>query len=101
MASRKQDGPPLPSPLLPRRQERENPRDGSGGTVKMRPFRSKIFSLALLLHLCESSIMKAALLIPLVLAALAPASFADAVKDREGAVRQDRAAMETDARWIY
>src|SRR5690606_12816056 len=27
--------------------------------------------------------------------------FAAAVKDREGAVRQDRAAMENDARWIY
>lgn len=28
-------------------------------------------------------------------------SFADAVKDREGAVRGDRAKMENDARWIY
>src|SRR5262245_60663521 len=28
-------------------------------------------------------------------------SFADAVKDREGAVRNDRDAMEKDARWIY
>ena len=27
--------------------------------------------------------------------------FADAVKDREGAVRGDRAAMENDKRWIY
>ena len=27
--------------------------------------------------------------------------FAAAVKDREGAVRQDRATMENDARWIY
>lgn len=26
---------------------------------------------------------------------------AQAVKDREGAVRQDRAAMEKDARWLY
>lgn len=34
---------------------------------------------------------------------LAPLSFAQAatVKDREGAVRQDKAAMESDARWIY
>ncbi len=28
-------------------------------------------------------------------------SFAEAVKDREGAVRKDRTAMEYDARWIY
>jgi hypothetical protein len=28
-------------------------------------------------------------------------SVAQALKDREGAVRQDRAAMEKDARWIY
>jgi hypothetical protein len=27
--------------------------------------------------------------------------FADTVKDREGAVRADKAAMENDARWIY
>ncbi len=27
--------------------------------------------------------------------------FAEAVKDREGAVRKDKAAMENDARWIY
>jgi hypothetical protein len=30
-----------------------------------------------------------------------PFAMADAVKDREGAVRGDRAAMEKDARWIY
>ena len=29
------------------------------------------------------------------------ASFAEAVKDREGAVRKDRSALEYDARWIY
>lgn len=29
------------------------------------------------------------------------AAFADAVKDREGAVRKDRATMENDSRWIY
>jgi hypothetical protein len=29
------------------------------------------------------------------------AAWAEAVKDREGAVRGDRAAMENDARWIY
>lgn len=28
-------------------------------------------------------------------------AFAEAVKDREGAVRQDKAAMENDARWNY
>lgn len=39
----------------------------------------------------------------LSLAASLPASpsFADAVKDREGAVRQDKATMENDARWAY
>ncbi|MCB1209741.1 MAG: PDZ domain-containing protein [Verrucomicrobiales bacterium] len=33
--------------------------------------------------------------------AVQPPAFAEAVKDREGAVRGDRAAMENDARWIY
>src|SRR5438552_5320911 len=48
-ANRKQDGPPLPSPLLPRREERANAAAGSGGTVKTRPFcrpgylRTRIF----------------------------------------------------------
>ena len=48
-ANRKQDGPPLPSPLLPRREERENSRSGSGGNFKTRPFcrpgylRTRIF----------------------------------------------------------
>src|SRR5438477_4660773 len=32
---------------------------------------------------------------------LAHSSIGDAVKDREGAVREDRAAMENDSRWIY
>ena len=40
-------------------------------------------------------------LFPLFLAALTTFSFAEAVKDREGAVRNDRATMENDARWIY
>jgi len=31
----------------------------------------------------------------------AVAAFAETVKDREGAVRNDKAAMEKDARWIY
>src|SRR5687767_631106 len=33
--------------------------------------------------------------------ALSVSTFAETVKDREGAVRQDRAAMEKDERWIY
>ena len=37
----------------------------------------------------------------LFLFAFASISFAETVKDREGAVRKDRAAMENDARWIY
>ena len=41
------------------------------------------------------------LVLPLAAALLAAASFAETVKDREGAVRSDRAAMEKDARWIY
>ncbi len=32
---------------------------------------------------------------------LAQSALAEAVKDREGAVRNDRAKMENDARWIY
>ena len=31
----------------------------------------------------------------------APGAFADTVKDREGAVRKDKATLENDARWIY
>lgn len=41
------------------------------------------------------------ILLPLALAAMVSTSMAQAVKDREGAVRQDRATMEKDARWIY
>jgi len=37
----------------------------------------------------------------LVFAAFAASAFAETVKDREGAVRQDRVAMEKDARWLY
>jgi hypothetical protein len=44
--------------------------------------------------------MKASPLL-LSLLALAPAAFSETVKDREGAVRGDRAKMENDARWIY
>jgi serine protease Do len=40
--------------------------------------------------------------VPLLAALLAAgACFAETVKDREGAVRGDRAAMQSDARWIY
>ena len=37
----------------------------------------------------------------IVFAALAPNSSAETVKDREGAVRQDRAVRENDPRWVY
>src|SRR5256886_10244102 len=40
-------------------------------------------------------------LIGLAMTLIASASRADTVKDREGPVRGDRAAMEKDARWIY
>ena len=39
------------------------------------------------------------LLLPLLLAMLQ--GQAETVKDREGAVRQDRASMEKSTRWIY
>ena len=37
----------------------------------------------------------------LCIALLTSVSFGEAVKDREGAVRKDRTALEYDARWIY
>jgi hypothetical protein len=37
----------------------------------------------------------------LVMAALAFSAFGETVKDREGAVRNVRATLENDARWIY
>jgi len=40
-------------------------------------------------------------LLPLLLSALLTTAFADAVKDREGAVRKDKAEMQNDSRWIY
>jgi serine protease Do len=43
--------------------------------------------------------MKSSIL--LLSAALCAAVHADAVKDREGAVRSDKAVMEKDARWLY
>ena len=42
-----------------------------------------------------------AFLFSLAVCLLAVSALADAVKDREGAVRQDKAAMENDARWAY
>src|SRR5262245_34422900 len=41
------------------------------------------------------------ILCALFLGASLAASFAQAVKDREGAVREDKATMEKDTRWIY
>ena len=41
------------------------------------------------------------LLLNLALAISVSPVFADAVKDREGAVRNDKAVMEKDARWKY
>lgn len=41
------------------------------------------------------------LALPVAMAVLVTSSFAAAVKDREGAVRNDRATLEKDARWIY
>ncbi len=40
-------------------------------------------------------------LLPLLASALLSTAFAEAVKDREGAVRKDKAEMQGDARWIY
>ena len=40
-------------------------------------------------------------LIAFSIVALNDMAFAESVKDREGAVRKDRTAMEYDARWIY
>ena len=37
----------------------------------------------------------------LLSAVLSLTASADAVKDREGAVRNDKATMENDARWLY
>lgn len=39
--------------------------------------------------------------LPLLVAASLSTAFAEAVKDREGAVRNDKATMENDANWIY
>ncbi len=45
--------------------------------------------------------MKVPLLSLLAIFSLPAALLGETVKDREGAVRKDRATMETDARWIY
>jgi membrane-associated protease RseP (regulator of RpoE activity) len=41
------------------------------------------------------------LVVLLAISLFAASALADTVKDREGAVRQDKAAMENDARWAY
>src|SRR5437016_4609729 len=41
------------------------------------------------------------LLCPLIITGLAASLLAETVKDREAAVRGDKAVMEKDARWIY
>ena len=40
-------------------------------------------------------------LLPLLASGLLSTAFADTVKDREGAVRKDKADMQNDNRWIY
>jgi len=40
-------------------------------------------------------------MVPLVVSGLLSTALAEAVKDREGAVRKDKAEMQNDARWIY
>ena len=45
--------------------------------------------------------MKPRALSLLLSATLTLSASADAVKDREGAVRNDKVAMENDARWLY
>ena len=40
-------------------------------------------------------------LLPLAISLQLTSSFAETVKDREGSVREDRATMEKDSRWIY
>ena len=58
--------------------------------------------MAALLPIVVNATMKSpTLLVALALSLLANASFAATLKDREGAVRGDKAAMEKDARWIY
>lgn len=41
------------------------------------------------------------LVFPVAVVAILSSALAETVKDREGAVRNDRASMENDARWIY
>ena len=41
------------------------------------------------------------LALPLALASVVFPAFAETVRDREGSVRNDRATLESDARWIY
>ncbi len=41
------------------------------------------------------------LILPLLASGLLTTTFAETVKDREGAVRKDKADMQNDSRWIY
>ncbi len=41
------------------------------------------------------------LILPLLASSLLTTAFAETVKDREGAVRKDKADMQNDSRWIY
>ena len=51
--------------------------------------------------LMQAPRLAAAILLSACLAPMAPMAPAETVKDREGAVRGDRAAMEKNDRWIY
>jgi serine protease Do len=64
--------------------------------VKVLPPRA-VFDLVVLIHFLHMHLRT------IVLSSLAVSSlaWAETVKDREGAVRGDKAAMENDARWIY
>src|SRR5688500_15883026 len=51
--------------------------------------------------MCEQFRMNLVRALAILLLVLGQQMFAAAVKDREGAVRKDKAARENDARWIY
>src|SRR4051812_14616645 len=82
---------------------------GSGGLFQcgcacVRPSRSDYFTkcLSRSLTFARLDLMKKRWIPGFIMwSAVTPFLFGDAVKDREGAVRQDKAAMENDARWIY
>lgn len=60
-----------------------------------------VVSCSVTLGLSSSRAMKFVRMIVAMITCSALSLRAASVKDREGAVRQDRAAMENDARWIY